>query len=53
MKEDWAGIVNASRSLICAYKSELWKDKFSEEEFAEATRREALRMKDELNLYIK
>ena len=36
MKKDYGGIVNASRSLICAYKSEIWKDKFKEEEFAEA-----------------
>lgn len=43
------GIVNASRSLICAYKSEMWKEKFKEEEFAKATRAEAIRMKDELN----
>ena len=42
------GIVNASRSLMCAYKSELWKDKFKEEEFAKATRAEAIRMKNEL-----
>ena len=43
------GIVNASRSLICAYKSEIWKEKFTEEQFAEATRAEAIRMRDELN----
>lgn len=43
------GIVNASRSLMCTYKSGKWKDKFSEEEYATATRAEALRMKDELN----
>ena len=42
------GIVNASRSLMCAYKSDLWKDKFTEEEYAEATRAEAVRMRDEL-----
>ena len=42
------GIVNASRSLMCAYKSELWKDKFAEEEYAKATRAEALRMREEL-----
>lgn len=47
------GIVNASRSLICAYKSDLWKDKYSEEQFAEATRQETIRMRDELSLYIK
>lgn len=42
------GIVNASRSLMCAYKSDLWKDKFKEEEYAKATRAEAIRMRDEL-----
>lgn len=48
-KNGLGGIVNASRSLICAYKSEIWKEKFTEEQFAEATRAEAIRMKDELN----
>ena len=43
------GIVNASRSLMCAYKSDLWKDKFKEEAYAMATRAEAIRMRDELN----
>lgn len=43
------GIVNASRSLMCAYKSDLWKDKFAEEDYAKATRAEAIRMRDELN----
>ena len=43
------GIVNSSRGLMCAYKSDLWKDKYTEERFAEATRAEAIRMRDELN----
>lgn len=43
------GIINASRSLMCAYKSDRWKDQFSDEEFAKATRAEAIRMRDELN----
>lgn len=47
------GIVNATRSLMCAYKSDLWKDKFSEEDYAQATRAEAIRMRDELNSAIK
>jgi len=47
------GIVNASRSLMCAYKSDMWKDKFKEEEFGKATRAEAIRMRDELNASIK
>lgn len=47
------GIVNASRSLMCAYKSEMWKDKFEEKDYAKATRAEAIRMRDELNKAIK
>lgn len=42
-------IVNASRSIICAYKSEMWKSSFSEEKFDEASRAEAIRMRDDLN----
>ena len=47
------GIVNASRSLMCAYKSEKMKDKYEELDYAEATRAEAIRMRDELNGAIK
>lgn len=47
------GIVNASRSLMCAYKSEIWKDKFEEKDYAKATRQEVIRMRDELNNAIK
>ena len=47
------GIVNASRSLMCAYKSDKWKDKFEEKDYAKATRAEAIRMRDELNKAIK
>ena len=43
------GIVNASRSLMCAYKSDKWKDTYGEENYNEATRAEAIRMRDELN----
>ena len=42
------GIVNASRCLMCAYKSDRWKEIYTEEQFAEATRAEALRMREEL-----
>ena len=52
-KNGIGGIVNASRSLMTAYKSDLWKDKFTEEEYAKATRAEAIRMRDELNQAIK
>ena len=49
----FGGIVNSSRGLMCAYKSDMWKDKFSEEQFAEATRAEAIRRRDELNSAIR
>lgn len=48
-KNGLGGIVNASRSLMCAYKSDNWKDTFAEVDFAKATRAEAIRMRDELN----
>lgn len=48
-KNGLGGIINASRSLMCAYKSDRWKNEFSDEEFAKATRAEAVRMRDELN----
>ena len=43
------GIVNASRSLMCAYRSDRLKNQFEEKDYAKATRKEALRMKEELN----
>ena len=43
------GIVNSSRGLMCAYKSDLWKETYKEEDFAKAARAEAIRMRDELN----
>ena len=52
-KNGLGGIVNASRSLMCAYKSEIWKNQFTEEEYAKATRAEAIRMKEELQTAIK
>lgn len=42
-------IVNSSRGIMCAYKKGDWK----EEQFAEAARAEAIRMKNELNGIIK
>ncbi len=52
-KKGLGGIVNASRSLMCAYKSDKWKNKFTEAEYGQATRAEALRMREELNNAIK
>ena len=48
-KNGLGGIVNASRSLMCAYKSDRWKNDFDEKDYAKTTRAEALRMRDELN----
>ena len=48
-KNGLGGIVNASRSLMCAYKSDRWKGEFHEIDYAKATRAEAIRMKEELN----
>ena len=48
-KDGIGGIINASRSLMCAYKSDKWKDTYTEEQYKEATRAEAIRMRDELN----
>lgn len=42
-------IVNASRSIMCAYQSETWKNEFKETEFAQAGRAEAIRMRDDIN----
>ena len=52
-KNGIGGIINASRSLMCAYKSDKWKDKVKEEDYANATRLETIRMRDELNEAIK
>ena len=48
-KNGLGGIVNASRSLMCAYKTDKWKEKYSEEDYGKATRSEALKMKEDLN----
>lgn len=42
-------IVNASRSVICAYKREPWNNKFVPEQFAQASRAEVLRMREEFS----
>ena len=52
-KDGIGGIINASRSLMCAYKSDLWNEKYGDGKYAEATRAEAIRMRDELNSAIK
>ena len=41
-------IVNSSRGIICAYKKGDWK----EEQFAEAARAEAIRMRDDIGSFV-
>jgi orotidine-5'-phosphate decarboxylase len=41
-------VINASRSLMCAYKIDRWKGSFTADEFDLACRQEAIRMKKEL-----
>lgn len=48
-KDGLGAIINASRSLMCAYNLENWKAKYSKEQFAEAARSEAERMRDDIN----
>lgn len=42
-------IINSSRGIMYAYKSEKWKDKFDEKSFDIAARSEVIRMRDEIN----
>ncbi len=47
-KDGLGAIVNASRSVMCAYMSDTWKNRYKEDQFAEAARAEVIRMKDDL-----
>jgi len=42
-------IINASRSIMCAWKSEKWSSKYGEESFDSAAREEAVIMRNEIN----
>lgn len=42
-------IVNSSRGIMNAYKSDRWKDEYCEETWAEAARDEAIRATEEIN----
>ena len=56
-KDGLGAIVSASRSLMCAYKSEKWANMYGEEAFDDACRAEAIRMRNDienaLNDYLK
>lgn len=51
-KNGLGAVINASRSLMCAYRLGRWKEKFSEEEFDSACRAEAIHMRNELQKYM-
>lgn len=42
-------IINASRSILCAWKSEQWSGKYNEDDFDIAAREEAIRMRNDIN----
>lgn len=48
-KNGLGAIVNSSRGIMNAYKSERWKNEYSEETWAEAAKAEARRATDEIN----
>ena len=48
-KNGLGAVINASRSLMCAWKLEIWNAVYSNEEFDKAGRAEAERMKDDIN----
>lgn len=41
-------VINASRSILCAYKKDSWLRQHGEESYAEAAREEVLRMKQDI-----
>lgn len=47
--EDGLGaIINASRSIMCAYKADIWKNSYTPEQFEMASRAEAIRMREDI-----
>lgn len=48
-KNGLGAVINASRSLMCAWKLEVWKNIYSNEDFDKAARAEAERMRDDIN----
>jgi len=41
-------VINASRSIMCAWKSEKWNSRYGEDGFDQAARDEALRMREDI-----
>jgi orotidine-5'-phosphate decarboxylase len=51
-KLGYGSIVNSSRGLMCAWKNEIYKNRFSQEDFCEAARFEAVEMRNALSAAI-
>ncbi|HAF27365.1 MAG TPA: orotidine-5'-phosphate decarboxylase [Lachnospiraceae bacterium] len=47
-KDGSGAIINSSRGIIAAYKSDDYKDRFTEKEYAKASRQAVLAMKDDI-----
>ncbi len=43
-------VINASRSIMCAWKSDKWSNKYGEDGFDQAARDEAVRMREDIRL---
>jgi orotidine-5'-phosphate decarboxylase len=52
-KEGLGAVVNASRSIMLAYRSEKWKNQYTDIDFAKAAREEAISMREEINFEIR
>lgn len=50
-KDGLGAVVNSSRGIIAAYKSDKYKNSFAEKEFAQASRQAVIDMRDDLNQY--
>jgi len=48
-KDGLGAIVNSSRGIMCAYKSEKWRGIFNEDSFGNAAKAEVIDMRDKLN----
>ncbi len=48
-KDGMGAVVNSSRNVIYAWKSDIWANKYTERNFTDAARAEAIRMKKDIN----
>lgn len=51
--DGYGAIVNSARDIIFAYQKAPWRNRFAEDEFAEAAQAATIRMKEEINAALK